>query len=124
MGDTKDVPVVTLNNIADGAALELFQSELDAVLRNIQDPNTDAKQKRVIVLEVTFLPDEEREVGEVRVKVSAKLAGLRGAKTRVFFGRHRGQLVATEYNPKQAGLFDDKPEMWEVPAEPKIPTRE
>jgi hypothetical protein len=104
----KSIPVVTLVTLADGAALELFQSELDRVLRNIADINTEAKQKRTITLTVTFAPDEERQLGTVSVKAAAKLAGLRGAKTHVYFGRHEGQLVATEYNPKQAGLFDER----------------
>jgi len=108
MDQKETVPVVTLATLADGAASELFQSELERVLRNIQDPNTDAKQKRTITLTVTFAPDEEREIGAVSVKAAAKLAGLKGAKTHVYFGRHQGQLVATEYNPKQAGLFDEK----------------
>jgi hypothetical protein len=57
---------------------------------------------------VTFAPDDERELGEVTVKAASKLAGLKVAKTRVFFGRHQGDLVATEVNPKQQGLFDDR----------------
>jgi hypothetical protein len=114
---TDEVPVLTLSTLADGAALELFQAELDRVLRNIQDPNTDAKPTRKITLEVSFHPDEAREVGEVKVKVSARLAGSKGAKTRVFFGRHKGQLVATEYNPTQAGLFDEKVELKDVSKE-------
>jgi len=105
----KQIQVVTLENLADGAAAELFQSELDKVLRNIQDPNTDATAVRKVTLEVTFSPDEEREMGDVRVKATSRLAGLKGAETRVFFGRHAGQLVATEWNPKQAGLFDEAP---------------
>ncbi len=110
------VPVITLTleNLADGAAAQLFQSELDKVLRNIQDPNTDASAIRKVTLEVSFQPDEEREVGDVKIKASSKLAGLKGAKTRVFFGRHHGELVATEYNPKQAGLFDEKSNLREV----------
>jgi hypothetical protein len=111
---TESVPVVTLTNLADGAALELFQSELDKALRNIADPNTDATASRKVTLEITFAPDENREMGEVRVKASSKLAGLKGAKTKVYFGRHQGQLVATEWNPKQAGLFDERPVIREV----------
>jgi hypothetical protein len=110
----QSVPVVTLENLADGAAAQLFQSELGKVLRNIQDPNTDATAVRKVTLEVSFQPDEERELGEVKVKATSKLAGLKGAHTRVFFGNHQGELVATEYNPKQAGLFDEKPKLREV----------
>jgi hypothetical protein len=110
----KTLSVVTLETLADGAAAELFQSELDKLLRNIQDPNTDATATRKVTLEVTFAPDEDREKGEVRIKASSKLAGLKGAKTEVYFGRHQGQLVATEFNPKQAGLFDEKPALREI----------
>ena len=110
----KTLPVVTLETLADGAAAELFQSELDKVLRNIQDPNTDATAVRKVTLEVTFAPDEEREMGNVKVKATSRLAGLKGAETRVFFGRHQGQLVATEWNPKQAGLFDETPALRSV----------
>jgi hypothetical protein len=110
----EQVEVVTLVSLADGAALELFQSELDKVLRNIQDPNTDASAIRKVMLEVAIQPDEDRELGEVKVKATCKLAGLKGAHTRVYFGRHQGQLVATEFNPKQQGLFDEKPVLREI----------
>lgn len=108
------LPVVTLESLADGAAAELFQSELDKVLRNIADPNTDPTAVRRVTLVVAIQPDDDREVGEVSVKATAKLAGLKGARTRVFFGRHQGELVATEYNPKQQGLFDERPALREV----------
>ncbi len=108
------LPVVTLETLADGAAAELFQSELDKVLRNIQDPNTEATAMRKVTLEVTFAPDDNREMGDVKVKASSRLAGLKGAETRVYFGRHQGQLVATEWNPRQAGLFDETPALRDV----------
>jgi hypothetical protein len=111
MSDTKPLPTLTLENLCGGAALELFQSELDKVLRNIQDPNTDAKAVRKVTLEVIFAPDDEREVGAVSVKASTKLSGLKAAKSQVYFGRHEGRLVATEWNPKQQGLFDEKPNL-------------
>lgn len=112
------ITVVTLANLADGAALELFQSEVGKVLANILDPNTDPKQERSITLKVAIKPDEDRVLGGVKISVSSKLAGLKGVKTNFYFGRHGGQLVATEYNPKQAGLFDDKAALREVPVAP------
>ena len=110
-----EAQVVTLETLADGAAAELFQSELGKVLRNIADPNTDATAVRTVTLTVTFKPDEEREVGDVAVKATAKLAGLKGAKTRVYFGRHQGELVASELNVKQGSLFDETPALRSVP---------
>lgn len=108
---SEPLPVVTLAGLCDGAALELFQSEFDKVLRNIADPNTEATDVRKVTVVIALQPDDEREVGEVNVKVTSKLAGVKGARTRVYFGRHKGELVATEFNPKQQGLFDEKPEL-------------
>jgi hypothetical protein len=99
--------VVTLATIGDGAAGELFQAELDRILKNIADPNTDPKAKREITLKVTVAPDESREMAAVLIKCTSKLAGLKGHQTAVFFGRSAGQLVAVESNPKQKGLFDE-----------------
>lgn len=110
----KPMVVVTLDNLAEGAAAELFQAELEKVLRNIADPNTDPTAIRRVTLTVGIQPDEDREVGEVAVKASSKLAGPNGARTRVYFGRHQGAFVASEFNPKQAGLFDETPAIREI----------
>ena len=98
--------VVTLSTLADGAALELFQAELTRVVDNVLDPNTEPEALRKVVLEVRIKPNEAREVGTCEVKVRATLAGIRGAGTTLFFGRHRGQPVAVESNPKQTRLFE------------------
>lgn len=100
--------VVTLANLADGAALELFQEALTSVLRNISDPNTDAEAVREITLKVKFKANEERQVGDVTVTAAAKLASLKGVKTLVYIGRHAGEYVAVE-QPRQM-VFDNKPE--------------
>jgi hypothetical protein len=101
----EDPKVITLAGLADGAALELWQSALARVLENIEDPNTDAKPKRTISLDFVFsVADEERRVGDVEVRCATKLAGVRGVKTLVYIGRHQGQLVAVE-QPRQQDLF-------------------
>ena len=99
--------VVTLVTIGDGAALELFQAELEKVLRNIADPNTEADKVRKITLEVKFTPSKARDTGDVEIRCTSKLPGLKDHATFVYFGRHQGELVAMEHNPKQAGLFDE-----------------
>jgi hypothetical protein len=102
---------VTLETLAGGAAVELFNTELGRVVKNIADPNTKASAVRKVVLEVTIKPDDTRELGQVNVQATVKLAPLRPATTRLFFGKHQGRLVAVEHDPRQAGLFDgsDKP---------------
>ena len=39
---TGELRKTSLENIADGAAVELFDHELQRIARNIQDPNTKA----------------------------------------------------------------------------------
>lgn len=100
-----DPKVITLAGLADGAALELWQAALERVLQNIEDPNTDTKPKRAIRLEFLFSTmDEDRAVGDVEVRCSTKLAGVKGVKTLVYIGRHQGELVAVE-QPRQQDLF-------------------
>jgi hypothetical protein len=99
-------PVVTLTSLCDGAAVELFQAELEKVLRNIADPNTDWKTGRKIHLEFSWLTNEDRTAGDVKIKATSKLAGLKTVTTVVYYGRHKGEHIAREHDPKQAGLFD------------------
>lgn len=96
---------VTLDNIAGGAAMELFEREWARVLYNIQDPNTSPKQKREIVIKVIVAPNEDRSEAVVGVLASAKLASARPAATTVFMGRRDGEIVAVAYDPRQGELF-------------------
>lgn len=99
---------ITLNTIASGALAELFDAELAKVLGNIQDINTDAKAKREINIKLVFAPTEDREMTDVKVSCSSKVAGLLTVRTRAFIGRQDGRLVAVEHNPKQMEMFDDQ----------------
>ena len=103
------IEVVTLSNVGDGAAVELFQAAFGRVLENISDPNTDHKTKRKVTLEFVIAPNEDRSASDVVIKCNTKLAGLKGLQTYVHLGRHEGQLVAVENNPKQQQLFDEAP---------------
>ena len=105
----KQQTVVTLINLKDGAAAELFQAELGRVLENIADRNTDWKTGRRITLQFDFKTNEDREVADVALKAFAKLAGLKSVETIVYLGKQDGEYVAAENNPKQSGLFDEQP---------------
>lgn len=102
---------VTLDTIGGGALSELFSAELARILANIADPNTDATAKRAISITVSLKPKADREVADVELKCSSKLAGIMTVSTRLFMGRHQGTLIAVENDPRQSNLFD--------PARPK-----
>lgn len=87
---------LTLSNLADGAAEELFQQALARVLENVDDPNTDAKARRVITLSFTVTPDEDRRTGKVAVSCSTRLAGISPMRVNIHIGRHDGRVAAVE----------------------------
>lgn len=97
---------VTLDTIGGGALTELFQAELNRVLQNIADPNTDTGTKRVITVTVKFKPNRDRDVADVEIACGSKLAGIMTVSTQVFMGKHQGKLIAVENDPRQTSLFD------------------
>lgn len=97
---------VSLATLAQGAAVERFDYALREVLTNIQDPNTDWKQKRTINLKVIIEPDEDRQMGKVTVACDSKMAPVRPFALNIFMGRDsQGKGVASEANPRQNELF-------------------
>lgn len=98
---------LSLSNLGDGGALELFDVALQEVLANIQDPNTLADATRSVTLTVTFKPDKSRDIGLCKYKVVPKLASVAEQETRVFLAQQpdaSGHYYATEHNPKQPNL--------------------
>ena len=100
-----DVKAITLGNLAEGAAEELFGAALVRVLENLQDGNTDHKAKRRITIDVIFGVDEQRHLGEVEIRCTTKLAGIRGVKTLVSYGRSAGRDVGVEH-ARTLDMFD------------------
>jgi hypothetical protein len=60
-----------LDELMDGAVTERFNVEMDRVMRNIYDPNTDPEAKRQITITITIEPNESRDVGRYKVEVKS-----------------------------------------------------
>jgi hypothetical protein len=101
------MPGVTLETIGGGALSELFAAELTRILANIADPNTDPAAKRIVTFTVSFKPNRARDVADVELKCSSKLAGIMTVSTQLFMGKHQGKLIAVESDPRQTPLFDN-----------------
>jgi len=71
---TEDLEFLDLKNIGASVAPELFVAELQKVLENIADINTNPKEKRVIVLKFEFTPSVDRDDALIVVTGSSKLA--------------------------------------------------
>lgn len=99
-----EVREFTLGTLGGGAAEELFADALDKVLANIEDPNTDHKARREVILKLSFSAKEDRRVGDVAISIATKLAGVKGVTAQVYYGRHEGRRAIVE-GPKQDELF-------------------
>ena len=102
----RDMKELSLSTICDGAAVERFDYELQRVLENILDPNTEAKEPREITLKVKIKPTEDREIFQSTMKVTSKLAGLSPViGTGIVSKDINGKAEAHEYaHPKQQEL--------------------
>jgi len=95
---------INLATLGGGAAVEKFQEELQRVVANILDPNTNPKAKRKITLTVTIIPSHERGSGDVLIEAKSTLEPSMGYATRAYFGQQYGQPVAYEDNPQQVTI--------------------
>ena len=100
--------VVTLSNIAQGAAVEIFDHELNKVLENIKDPNADPKKKRKITLCVEFAPYADRSGSEVSIAVKSNLVSVSGVKSNIFVGVDQGEYKAYSHDIRQQELFAER----------------
>ena len=87
-----------LSKIADGGAQEKFTAELEKVADNILDLNTEAKTKRKVNLELTFIPNDKRDAVSVEVNIKSKLAPQVGVSTTMLVGRNAdtGMMAVAE----------------------------
>lgn len=64
---------ITLSNLSDGYAEDLFNKELRQTLANIQDPRTVAEKPRTITLTLKLMPDASRQIGSYELTCTSKL---------------------------------------------------
>lgn len=97
---------VTISTIGNGVLHELFDRELERVVADILDLNSEAEAKRTITIKVSIFPDENRGFGSVDLEVSSTLGKPKPAGSLMYFGRKNGQIIAVENTPQQSEMFD------------------
>ena len=101
---------VTLVSIGEGAAVELFDIELERVLKNIADSNTDPDGVREINVKFRIKPKQDRVLGEVRITATSKLVGAKPHESVMYMVKRGGQVSAVEtHAPEQTTLDNLKP---------------
>jgi hypothetical protein len=103
--ENEPIPI-NIGNICEGALVEAFAVELDKVLKNIMDPNTEARAKRSITFEVAFHPKDDRVQVNTEFSSKTRLAGLIPVNQKIFVGKDaEGVLYALDEDPRQMYIF-------------------
>ena len=96
-----------LDELMDGALTERFNREMEKVLCNVFDPNTDPKAKRRIQILIDIAPNERRDAAEFKVDVKSKVAPPVAIAQTVFLHMDdKGNVVATEMTQESPGQMD------------------
>ncbi len=95
---------VQLHTLKEGAAAKLFNEKFQEVLNNIANESASPTDPRKIILTITFIPNETRQIAATNIEVDAKLAKLQSGLTNLklnFDGKH---VTAKETFFKQVDL--------------------
>lgn len=86
---------LTLENVANGALVELFDHELQKVMRNIDDINTPHNVAREVTLKIKFKPNSDREHCEIEVQASNKLAPIKAVEGSCYISKQGSKYCAS-----------------------------
>lgn len=88
---------INLDKLSGGAVAEKVNIEMQKLAQNVLDPNTKSTAKRSVTLTITVEPNEQRQVGNVDIQVTSKLAHSLGIPTTFAFDFDQdGKAVAKE----------------------------
>lgn len=109
---------LTLETAAGGVAAELFDRELQAVLENIADRNTDTKARQ-IALTFSLQPSEDsdgaRRTMSISVQAKSRLRPVKPANSYAFLSRVKGGgIKATTHDVRQGSLLEEDEALEEV----------
>lgn len=103
--------IIDLNKFAGGAVSEKFNNEMQRVLDNIADPNTDFKKARKVTLTVTIKPNAKRNLADIKVEAKSTIAPPQPIGTEMLIGIGTdGEVTGKELMSGVEGqsYFDDK----------------
>jgi hypothetical protein len=97
---------VTLANLCQGGAEEIFQRDLDKVLENICDVNTPSEAERTISLKIKLKPANDRRSAIATFTSETKTCGVSALRGTVYIAKQAdGSIEAFPDNPNQSLLF-------------------
>lgn len=108
---SNNVTKINTETFAAGAMAEKINVELQKVMENIHDPNTDPKKVRKVTLTLSLKADDNRDIISVDINTKASLAPSKGIATKMILGTDNdGKVVSRELAsgaPGQTFFGDD-----------------
>ncbi len=89
---------LSLEQLDDGGAVEAVNHEIQKILENLLDPNTEPKKERKVTLEIRLKGDEKRNICSLDYQAKSNLAPLKAQSVQVLVDRDKsGRAVASEF---------------------------
>ncbi|WP_366160604.1 replication terminator protein [Bacillus infantis] len=89
--------IVDLNTFAGGSVQERVNLELQKVLANIADPNTDPKKVRKVTLTLSLAGDDQRNLAAVKVQAKTTLAPAKEIEAKIIMDLDsKGKVTGAE----------------------------
>jgi hypothetical protein len=97
-----------LENFSGGQLSEQINTEIEKVVNNIYDPNTDPNKVRKVVATISFKPNKKRTGAAVVVDVKSTLAPSFPTETNIAIDRdfNTGMVLATEIGNQIVGQVE------------------
>lgn len=110
--------------MARGAIMERVDHEVEKVLDNILDVNTEPEKARKITLVLEFKPNDSRDIIRLTAAATSKLAPTYGVGTTLAVGSdENGEMMIAEIVPQVPGQISMSGEVQEQPRLLKIAGR-
>lgn len=106
--DQKATKLFELDKLAGGALTERFAVEMDKVIKNIYDPNTEPDKKRKITITVTIEPSHDRQTAIMHINTKSVLQPMMPVQTPILLDKNlrTGQVSAAEITRELPGQID------------------
>ena len=79
---------INIEQFSNGELTQQINREMEAVARNIADPNTEAKTAQKITVTITMKPNEQRDFITTSITTKSTLAPTLGAVTALAVGKN------------------------------------
>lgn len=111
---------INIEQFSNGELTQQINREMEAVARNIADPNTEAKTTRKITVTITLKPNEQRDFITTSITTKSTLAPTLGAVTALAVGKNlkTGEIEVGEIGNQIPGQMSMEDVAAQQPAGP------